>query len=154
MDTNQAELSYYRAAVEEATPVGLTVLLYDLLITDLRRAIAAIKEGKIEPRAIALKHAFSVLQLLEGSLDLNLGGATAESLAQFYSYLRSQVMTAHFRADAQTLEEQIRLILEVREAWQQIDSRRALEVVVSPLLPNQTDAPDRSEPTIGNRWSA
>ncbi len=42
---------YQDSAVRGATPIDLVVLLYDSAIEDMRRALAAMKNGDIEARS-------------------------------------------------------------------------------------------------------
>jgi flagellar protein FliS len=123
MKKTQAELKYLRAAAQSATSVGLVIMLYDLLIADLERAIAAIAERDIEKRSAEINHAFLVLQQLEGSLDMKKGGQTATHLSRFYSVLRCNILEAQIKVSPDILRKQIELILNVREAWQQVDSQ-------------------------------
>lgn len=80
MEPKQPELSYQSAAVQSAGPIGLVILLYDRLVTDLNSASQAIRKNDIEGRCKAANHAFQVLQHLEGSLDMVNGGETARAL--------------------------------------------------------------------------
>jgi flagellar secretion chaperone FliS len=156
INANQTELSYRRTAVEEATPADLVIILYDMLVGDLRQAIVALGSGKIEERSTRLKHALSVLQLLEGSLDTENGGIAAHHLSQFYSHIRRQILIAQFKGDERILQEQIALVLDVREAWRQIDSvSSARPLPVLPVAPSATDCRAVSSPsTEGISWSA
>ena len=119
---NPTELAYLRATVQNATAVGLVIVLYDLLVADLERAIAAIAQGDIEQRTAEIKHAFLILQQLEGSLEMEKGGDAAKHLSNFYSVLRCKILEAHIKINAELLKRQIELILSVRQAWQQVDS--------------------------------
>lgn len=121
MSAGSAEMNYRTAAMQQATPAGLMVILYDLLTADLQRAIAAMEEGVIEGRSRYLKHALLVLQILQGSLDLSNGGTMEHSLWRFYAHLRTQIMAAQFRSDPAILQQQIVLILDVRGAWHQAE---------------------------------
>ena len=121
MKKNEAQLSYLRAAARSATAVGLVIILYDLLLGDLERAIAAIAEGDIEKRSAEIRHAFLVLQQLEGSLQKETGGEAAKHLANFYSALRCKILEAQIKVSPELLRRQIELILSVREAWQQAE---------------------------------
>jgi flagellar biosynthetic protein FliS len=98
------------------------VILYDMLVDDLRRAIGAVRSGDIEARSGLLKHAFTLLELLEGSLDHRYNENGAQSLSRFYEFVRNQLLAAQFQSNDQVLERQIALILDVREAWQQADA--------------------------------
>src|SRR5208283_3043770 len=122
MNAGQAELCYRRAAAQQASSAGLVVILYDMLAGDVRQAIAAMRRGSIQDRSDRLKHAFAVLELLEGSLDMEKGGIAAANLSQFYRYLRRQLLAAQFNSDEQLLEKQIALIVDVQQAWRQADA--------------------------------
>jgi flagellar protein FliS len=121
MKKSQTELTYLRAATQNATPAGLVIILYDLLVQDLEWAIAAFADGDIERRTAEIQHSFLVLQQLEGSLDKENGGQAAKHFSAFYSALRSKIMEAHIKASPEILSRQIKLVLDVRQAWQQVD---------------------------------
>ena len=121
MKKSQTELMYLRAAAQNATSAGLVIILYDLLVNDLEQAIAAFVDNDVERRTAEIKHSFLVLQQLEGSLDRENGGEAARNLAAFYSALRSKIFEAHLKASPEILRQQIQFILDVRQAWQQVD---------------------------------
>lgn len=121
MKKSQSELTYLRTAAQDATAAGLVIILYDLLVHDLEQAIVAFKDGDIERRTAEIKHSFLVLQQLEGSLDRENGGEAANHLSGFYSVLRSKILEAQMKASPEILRQQIQLVLDVRQAWQQVD---------------------------------
>lgn len=122
MNPNDSELMYRKMAVQDASPAGLVVILYDVLVGDLAKSIEAIGANEICKRSEHVKHALLVLQQLEGSLDMENGAETAKSLVQFYSYIRSRMLEAHMKTSAQIFQQLIELVLGVREAWQQLDN--------------------------------
>jgi flagellar protein FliS len=121
MKKSQTELTYLRAAAQNATPAGLVIILYDLLVHDLERAIAAFADRDVERRSAEIKHSFLVLQQLEGSLDMENGGEEAKHFTAFYVALRCKILEAHIKASPEILRRQIELVLDVRQAWQQVD---------------------------------
>ncbi len=121
MKKSQTELTYLRAAAQNATPAGLVIILYDLLVHDLEQAIAAFAERDIERRSAEIKHSFLVLQQLEGSLDMENGGEAAKHFSAFYSALRSKIFEAQLKSSPEILKKQIEHVLDVRQAWQQVD---------------------------------
>jgi flagellar secretion chaperone FliS len=123
MPGNSTELNYRRAAVQQASPAGLMVILYDLLVNDLQHAIVAFRRSAIDERSRHLNHALLILQILEGNLDMENGGAAAGGLAAFYGHVRSQLLDAQFRSDLAPLERQIALLLDLREAWRTADGQ-------------------------------
>jgi flagellar secretion chaperone FliS len=152
MNPRQAELSYRRAVVADASSVALVITMYDLLVNDLTQAMNALEKGDIEARSMAIKHAFLVLQQLQGSLDWEKGGEAAKNLSQFYSFLRGRIWEAHVKKDHQALSEPIQLLLDVRQAWAQVDSRNSPAATIArsdqPVL-----APADDEKTAGD-WTA
>ena len=156
MNANQTELSYRRASVQEASAAGLVVILYDILASDLQQAIAAMRSGKIEARCARLKHGLLVLQLLQGSLDLEKGGPAAHDLSRFYAHIRSQILEAQFKCVESILEDQVALVLDVREAWRQVDSGAGSHSVphfAAPPNPPTSDT-EWCVPKDVNSWSA
>jgi flagellar protein FliS len=121
MRKSATELTYLRAAAQNASPIGLVIVLYDLLVRDLKQAISAFASGDIERRTAEIKHSFLVLQQLEGSLDMENGGDAAKHLSAFYSTVRCKILEAQIKADPDILRRQIELVLDVRQAWQQVD---------------------------------
>lgn len=132
MSTMMPERNYLQSAVQSASPVALTILLYDRLMADIRQASAAMKSCDIEKRCELLNHAFLVIAHLEAGLDLERGGDTAASLAKFYACLRSKLIEAQVKLSPQLLEEQIELILTVRQAWQKVESTPAAQDLSRP----------------------
>jgi flagellar protein FliS len=123
MNGKQIERECWRMAAQNASPIRLTIILYDLLASDLRRAIDAIRSKDIERRCKELDHAYLVLMQLEGTLETEQGGETALHLCRFYSHLRAKVLEAQIKQSAEILEQQINLIQEVRRAWEQVELR-------------------------------
>jgi flagellar secretion chaperone FliS len=122
MTNFMAALQYRRAATQQASVVGLVIALLDTLIGDLTRATDAMDRNDIPTRCDQLIHGFKVLTQLESMLNINNGGEAAINLHRFYRHVRSQMLAAQFKLDPSILRTQIEIVLEVREAWQQVDS--------------------------------
>ena len=139
--------NYLRAAVEGASPVGLVVLLYDRLVCDLTRAIAAIERGDVERRVAEINHAFLILGQLEGSLDSTQAPEAARTQALFYQVARNRIMEAHLRSSREMLDEQIVLFNNVRAAWEQVDCMRNARMPAAPSPPRTTGNPEGEDLT-------
>jgi flagellar protein FliS len=122
MKASQTQLSYRKSAIEGASSIGLIIVLFDTLAGDLRRAAAAIRKNDIEKRCRELDHASLVIGQLESWVDINNGGESAQTLAAFYAQLRAKMMEAAGRKSAELLESQIEIIMQVRSAWQKLDT--------------------------------
>jgi len=159
MKKSQTELTYLRAAAQDATEAGLVIILYDLLAHDLELAIAALSNRDVERRTAEIKHSFLVLQQLEGSLEMENGGEAARHFSAFYAALRSKILEAHIKASPEILRRQIELVLDVRQAWQQVDKPnlgpgyRAAELAPSGTEFSMAMATGGSE-GASNTWTA
>jgi flagellar secretion chaperone FliS len=113
--------SYREASGRGASGVQLVVLLYEQVIQDLGRAIRAIEARNIEGRTREINHALKVIAHLQTTLNLEVKGQVVQNLMRFYSSLRGWVLEGQARASGQILQEQIALLLEMREAWMEVD---------------------------------
>ena len=146
MTNPTASLEYRRAATQQASVVGLVIALHDTLIGNLRRAAEAMERDDISTRCEQLIHGFKVLQQLEAMLDMNNGGDTAVSIRRFYTHVRGQMLAAQFKLSPTILHDQIRIVLDIRQAWQQVDSspiesRPAIDLTTSVDPSMQSEAP-------------
>jgi flagellar protein FliS len=148
-----ARSSYREANVRGAKPVRLVICLYEQAIGDLRRAIIALETGAIETRTREINHALKVIAQLEGSLDMERGGEVATNLARFYGMLRRGLTEAQMRQSSSLLQQQISQLVEVHEAWLEVE--RATEIP-HPLYPEQSsDAAAIAHPeTSFSDWNA
>jgi len=115
--------SYREAAVRGATPVELVIRLYEQTIEDLRQAIKALEQNDVERRSNKINHAILVLGHLQSQLEFQNGGQVARDLENFYNVVRTNLVQAHVSASRQLLAQQITDLLNVREAW--IEVQRA-----------------------------
>lgn len=122
-------MEYRKRAVEGASPVGLVVLLYGGAVTALMRAISAIEANNIEKRVHELNKVLAILAELEGTLDFENGGAVAEQLKKYYIVLRSQVLEASIKNSKSLLEELVKNMTGIKEAWQQVEREAAMKGV-------------------------
>jgi flagellar protein FliS len=116
-----ARLSYREAAVEGASPLRLVVLLYEQAFEDLRRALDAQRRGDIEGRTRHINHAILVIGHLQASLNKEQGGRVALNLERFYDQLRFGLVQAQFNQSAAALERQISHLMQVHEAWCEVE---------------------------------
>lgn len=122
-----AAAEYRKRAVEGSSPVGLVVLLYGGAITALMRAVAAVEANNIEKRVAELNKVLAILGELQGTLDFEKGGAVAQHLDKYYTVLRSQVMEASIKNSKSILEELVKNMSGIKEAWQQVEREVSLK---------------------------
>ncbi|MFZ0284221.1 MAG: flagellar export chaperone FliS [Terriglobales bacterium] len=145
MKRSPTERAYMTAALENASAAGLVIILFDLLVTDLKNAIAAMESRDIEKRTAELKHGFLVLQQLQGFVDMENGGDAAKHFSAFYSVIRCKMLEAQWKKSPEILQRQIELLLDVRQAWQQVStpvvspSQQSASASVSPAKTDQDE---------------
>jgi len=133
-----ARTSYRAAAVRGADPLRLVIFLYEQVVEDVRRALAALRRGDIETRTREINHALNVIAHLQGTLDTDLGGEVARNLHRFYNLVRKGLVEAQFQQSAELLEEQIAQLVTVREAWLEVQRVNSAPAVPPPR-PSSSD---------------
>lgn len=106
-----------RATVETASPHKLISMLLEGALTALAQAKGAIERKQIQDRTESLNKATDIIVGLKGSLDLEKGGEVAANLDELYNYMIRQVVKANSENSAETVQEVMDLILEVRQGW-------------------------------------
>jgi len=143
-----ARFFYREAAVRGASAVQLVILLYEQAIEDVRRALAALHRCDIETRTREINHALKVIGELQGSLNMDLGGTVAGNLQRFYNQVRTGLIEAHAKQSARLLEEQISLLVDLREVWAEVERTN---VAVAARVTEQTSS---ATETSSSDWSA
>jgi flagellar protein FliS len=133
--------------------VRLVVLLYGQMILDLTRAVQAMGRNDIERRTREINHAITVIGFLQGTLDMERGGQVAANLQRFYHTLRSALLEAQARASTKILADQIACLLEVREAWMEIE-KIEMEKSTAKLRQQSRDSIAASESHAAKVWNA
>ncbi len=154
--TFDARRAYLESAVRGAPPTRLVVLLYEAAISDLQRALAAVRSGDVERRTAEIGHALAIVGQLQATLDLARGGEVAQNLDRFYSVVRAKLLEAQIKGSAELLEEQSGHFLSLRDAWLEVEK----DVSRPTVLPNKSQsalpppaAPVTDEPAKQSKWS-
>ncbi len=115
-----------------ATPVKLIVMLYDGAISACHSAIGYMQQKDIEKKSAMLSKAIMIIESgLRLSLDKKAGGNIAESLDALYSYMSSRLTQANIRNQPELVQEVIKLLNELKAAWEAIDQNKAAAQVVN-----------------------
>jgi len=148
MNSQDIGQTYRELGAQGAEPLELVVMLYDVLLDDLRRAIEALHAHDVEKRAFEIQHALRVLEQLQGALDTNNGGEPAQNLDRLYAMVRAKLIEAHWKSSEELLRRQIDLLQPIRDAWQEArgQQRPATEGFShAPTMPLSDQAPSGME---------
>lgn len=107
--------------VSGATPHKLVSLLFDGFVAAANQARGAVRERNVQAKSKAIGSATRIVEEgLRGALNLQGGGALAADLNELYAYIGKRLMQANLRNDEAAIDECLRLIRPLRDAWSAI----------------------------------
>lgn len=112
--------------VAGASPHQLVSLLFDAFVAAVNRARGAIRERDIEAKGRAIAHASRIVEEgLRGGLNVEAGGRLAADLDELYAYIGRRLLQANLHNDEPALQECLRLVEPLQEAWTAIGGSAA-----------------------------
>lgn len=120
MSYSHQALAYREREIQSATPARLVVLLFEHAHAHLLRARHAVKTGDLELRTESVGKAREALMELLTSLDTERGGDIARNLKSVYCFILSELVDVARRRDGAQLERIIRMVSELRGAFETI----------------------------------
>ena len=117
-------LAYLQSSVETASPSKLLVMLYERLVLDCRRAVAAQQAGDHPVAHNNLLHAQDIVVELQSSLRPGVWEGS-EALNSIYSHLMVQLVTANVQRDAAITSHCLDLVVGLAEAWREAAAEAA-----------------------------
>ncbi len=115
---NDPRAAYMDASVATASPARLLVMLYERLVLDVRKALAAQQQGDHAEAHNQLLHAQDIVLELRASLDVEAweGGP---GLASIYDFLHLQLVRANIGRDAVATEGCLKLVEDLCATWRE-----------------------------------
>lgn len=117
---HSAAQKYLNTQMTITTQGELLVKLYDGAIRFLTQAKVEIEEKNYEAKGLLISKAMDVISELHSSLNKERGGEIAQNLHNLYLYANSRLMTANMRMDTSILDEVIKILSELRDAFSEI----------------------------------
>jgi flagellar protein FliS len=109
--------------VSSASSHQLVLMLFDGFDEALVQARGALQSGSVETKCRGIGRALRIVEEgLKANLDLAAGGALAADLNDLYGYVAVRLLHAQLHNDEAALEECLRLVRPLRDAWAQIGS--------------------------------
>jgi flagellar protein FliS len=110
--------SSYRSVAATVAPLAAVVMLYDVAVLELRRAVGAIEQKRLDQAFDHLQRANTILRGLCHSLDFSSGGAFPQRMHDTYVRLILSALHAFGKPDAiAQLHKLISAISGLRDAW-------------------------------------
>ena len=124
--------------VVAASPNKLIVMLYEGAISACHSAITFMQKEDIPNKGAMLSKAISIIESgLRLSLDKKVGGEIAESLDALYGYMSKRLMLANIHNQPELINEVIKLLADLKGAWEAIDGVKKVTEEVSMDIPSQ-----------------
>jgi len=138
---------YFEQTVLNADPVALTAMVYQRAISSIREARERLRGKRIRERSDAIMRAYWAIVELLTALHPEAAPEISTRLQQLYSYMLDRLVEANIKQADAPLEEVLKLMTTLSEAWSVIASGAA------PTEPaRMVSEPPMAAPPV-NRWS-
>ncbi len=144
---------YQARSLEGASGVELVIALYDGIIRFMNAAIAAVDEGNVSGRRMAVKRAMDILIHLQATLRPDEGGKPAEALAEFYASMFALMLQGSQANSKEKFEQVIACVWNVRDAWRQVADDPAVRQLEATSVGEQR-RPLAQDAEFSSNWSA
>lgn len=117
---NNMYKAYQQNDILALSPAAITERLYMAMDRSLNIAKDAMEKGQVAIKGEKLGHALAIIGELQASLDMEKGGEIAENLYDLYSFSSHRLLMANVKNDTVLVDEVIRAMKPLREAWSSI----------------------------------
>ncbi len=120
--TTNAAVQYQEVGVssgiQDANPAELVYMLIEGAMARLAAAKGHMERKDIAQKGEMMSKATAIIVELQRSLDMEKGEDFAERMDRIYDYMLRQLMSANLHDDVAKIDEVIRLLTPLRDAWQ------------------------------------
>ena len=120
MDLSQYHNQYRINEVSTSSQGRLIIMMYEGAIKFASMAIQSIGKGDIVRQGEYINKTHDIINELSLALDLKKGGEVAMRLESLYQYMLSQLTLANIKSDQKALENIIKILGPLSEAWKQM----------------------------------
>lgn len=139
---NQSGVNVYakigiETGVLAASPNKLIIMLYEGAIAACQSAIMHMQNADIQNKGAMLSKAIMIIESgLRLSLDKKAGGEVAASLDSLYAYMSNRLAIANIRNQPELVHEVIKLLTDLKGAWEAIGNQQARPLADSQMPPS------------------
>jgi len=138
---NQYQKVSIESGVDAANPIELIVMLYDGAILSCNSAIPFVKNKDYKNKGHFLYKAIRIIQSgLKMSLNFEEGGDISVNLDALYTHMTQQLVKANIENTEEPINEVVRLLTELREAWLAISKTDAANMVSNKQVVNENSS--------------
>jgi flagellar protein FliS len=136
----KASTSYLQTQVATTTPGELLIMLYDACLKNLHQAQECMRARDVKNKGLLISKAMDIITELQSSLNQQRGGALAANLQKLYFFCNTRLLFANMKMDPAVVDEVIKIISGIRDAYSQIVSQQA-PAQGAPLSPPANSRP-------------
>ncbi len=114
------QMKEFTYRISQANPTELVVVTYDMLLADVKNALAAYEKKDAEEYENSLDHGSRVINELMNSLDMT--NALAGNLRAIYIYVQRELIGARFSGDAMRAKVAAGFIERLRDSFRTISA--------------------------------
>lgn len=122
---NKKLAAYRTQQLQSATSGEILLALYDGAIRYLGLAKRSMEGGHYAEKGAAIDRVLKIMTELEGSLDHQQAPELTENLRSLYTHIRQRVLVASSSLDPEVLEDVVKLLSPLREAWSEATRQSA-----------------------------
>ena len=111
---------YRSNAISTSGQERLIIMMYEGAIKFTTMAIQSIDEGDIAGQGKYISKTHDIISELSLALDIEKGGEIALRLESLYQYMLSQLTIANIKSDRKILENIIKILSPLNNAWEQL----------------------------------
>ena len=100
-------------------------MLYDAALRSAEAARDAMARKDLQARRAAISRMMAIVAELQNTLDLERGGKIAEDLDNLYNWVTSRLLDAVVQQSARPIDDTVRVLEPLRDAWQTIANQGA-----------------------------
>ena len=112
--------AYQETAVTTQSKGRIVVMLYDGAIKFMKLAIKEIKAGNPEVKGEYITKAVNIIDELNTTLDMEVGGEIAMNLRKLYMFMVRHLTEANAKQNTKMIDEVISLMEELNQSWKAI----------------------------------
>ncbi|MGI6065984.1 MAG: flagellar export chaperone FliS [Bacillota bacterium] len=109
---------YRQTQIKTVSQGKLILMLYEGALGFLNQALKAISEKNFEQINYYLIRTQNIIDELANTLNMAVGGETARHLYTFYQSINKLLIEANMQSDCRPVEEAIKMLKEMHQAWQ------------------------------------
>ena len=115
--------AYRGNQVEGASPLGLILLTYQVLLKSLAQAKYAAENSNFEGEANGINRAMEALTELVTSLDFEQGGEIAKNLGSLYSFMMNHLLQGMTGDTIKAISEVQQIAQTLSDGWHELSER-------------------------------